>query len=258
MKEANVGSVMCSYNRVNGQYACENKHLLHGHPRSASGASRATCSPTTAPRTNTGSVARRTGSTSSRGRASPTARPVDTAAIAHRDRPGQADTSTSTCAASCARCSRSASSIARPTPTTTRRSTRKRTRDVAQASRRAAITLLQERRRRAAARGRQAARGSRVIGADADRFKTGGGSGDVDAARRRPRRARAIAAARGLGRAGDLRRRHRRRGARRPRRRAPTWRSSFAPTTRRGHRPAPASTCCDDAPSYSKRRQGRD
>jgi beta-glucosidase len=28
VKEANVGSVMCSYNRLNGQYACENKHLL--------------------------------------------------------------------------------------------------------------------------------------------------------------------------------------------------------------------------------------
>jgi beta-glucosidase len=28
VKEANVGSVMCSYPRVNGQYACENKHLL--------------------------------------------------------------------------------------------------------------------------------------------------------------------------------------------------------------------------------------
>ena len=28
VKEANVGSVMCSYNRVNGQYACENEHLL--------------------------------------------------------------------------------------------------------------------------------------------------------------------------------------------------------------------------------------
>jgi beta-glucosidase len=28
VKEAGVGSVMCSYPRVNGQYACENKHLL--------------------------------------------------------------------------------------------------------------------------------------------------------------------------------------------------------------------------------------
>jgi beta-glucosidase len=28
VKEANVGSVMCSYNRLNGQYACENTHLL--------------------------------------------------------------------------------------------------------------------------------------------------------------------------------------------------------------------------------------
>jgi beta-glucosidase len=28
VKEAKVGSVMCSYNRLNGQYACENKHLL--------------------------------------------------------------------------------------------------------------------------------------------------------------------------------------------------------------------------------------
>ena len=28
VKEANVGSVMCSYNKVNGQYACENEHLL--------------------------------------------------------------------------------------------------------------------------------------------------------------------------------------------------------------------------------------
>ena len=27
--KANVGSVMCSYNRVNGQYACENEHLLN-------------------------------------------------------------------------------------------------------------------------------------------------------------------------------------------------------------------------------------
>ena len=26
--EANVGSIMCSYNRLNGQYACENTHLL--------------------------------------------------------------------------------------------------------------------------------------------------------------------------------------------------------------------------------------
>jgi beta-glucosidase len=29
VKEANVGSVMCSYNRLNGQYACENEHLLN-------------------------------------------------------------------------------------------------------------------------------------------------------------------------------------------------------------------------------------
>src|SRR4051794_19822324 len=29
VKVANVGSVMCSYNKVNGQYACENKHLIH-------------------------------------------------------------------------------------------------------------------------------------------------------------------------------------------------------------------------------------
>ena len=28
VKEAGVGSVMCAYNRVNGQYACENAHLL--------------------------------------------------------------------------------------------------------------------------------------------------------------------------------------------------------------------------------------
>jgi beta-glucosidase len=28
VKEAKVGSVMCSYNKVGGQYACENKHLL--------------------------------------------------------------------------------------------------------------------------------------------------------------------------------------------------------------------------------------
>jgi beta-glucosidase len=28
VKEANVGSVMCAYPRVNGQYACENRHLL--------------------------------------------------------------------------------------------------------------------------------------------------------------------------------------------------------------------------------------
>src|SRR4051794_12875387 len=29
VKEANVGSVMCSYNRLNGQYACQNEHLLN-------------------------------------------------------------------------------------------------------------------------------------------------------------------------------------------------------------------------------------
>jgi beta-glucosidase len=29
VKEAKVGSVMCSYNRLNGQYACENEHLLN-------------------------------------------------------------------------------------------------------------------------------------------------------------------------------------------------------------------------------------
>src|SRR5437773_4422988 len=28
INEANVGSIMCSYNRLNGQYACENAHLL--------------------------------------------------------------------------------------------------------------------------------------------------------------------------------------------------------------------------------------
>src|SRR5947209_4761682 len=28
INEANVGSIMCSYNRLNGQYACENEHLL--------------------------------------------------------------------------------------------------------------------------------------------------------------------------------------------------------------------------------------
>src|SRR3954468_6855341 len=29
VKEAHVGSVMCSYNKLNGQYACENEHLLN-------------------------------------------------------------------------------------------------------------------------------------------------------------------------------------------------------------------------------------
>ena len=29
VKEAHVGSIMCSYNKLNGQYACENEHLLH-------------------------------------------------------------------------------------------------------------------------------------------------------------------------------------------------------------------------------------
>ncbi|MEA2480640.1 MAG: beta-glucosidase [Thermoleophilaceae bacterium] len=29
VKEGNVGSVMCSYNRLRGQYACENQHLLN-------------------------------------------------------------------------------------------------------------------------------------------------------------------------------------------------------------------------------------
>src|SRR3954447_24159228 len=29
VKEAGVGSVMCSYNRLNGQYACQNEHLLN-------------------------------------------------------------------------------------------------------------------------------------------------------------------------------------------------------------------------------------
>lgn len=29
VKEAGVGTVMCAYNRVNGQYACENEHLLN-------------------------------------------------------------------------------------------------------------------------------------------------------------------------------------------------------------------------------------
>ena len=29
VKEAHVGSVMCSYNRIDGQYGCENAHLLH-------------------------------------------------------------------------------------------------------------------------------------------------------------------------------------------------------------------------------------
>src|SRR6266581_2178064 len=28
VNDANVGSIMCSYNRLNGQYACENEHLL--------------------------------------------------------------------------------------------------------------------------------------------------------------------------------------------------------------------------------------
>ena len=29
VKDAHVGSVMCSYNKLNGSYACENEHLLH-------------------------------------------------------------------------------------------------------------------------------------------------------------------------------------------------------------------------------------
>jgi beta-glucosidase len=29
VKDAHVGTIMCSYNRVNGDYACENPHLLH-------------------------------------------------------------------------------------------------------------------------------------------------------------------------------------------------------------------------------------
>jgi beta-glucosidase len=29
VKDAHVGSIMCSYNKLNGQYACENQHLLH-------------------------------------------------------------------------------------------------------------------------------------------------------------------------------------------------------------------------------------
>src|SRR5438105_2148812 len=48
VKRAGVGTVMCSYNMLNGQYACENHHLLQ-EILEREWASRATCSPTTAP-----------------------------------------------------------------------------------------------------------------------------------------------------------------------------------------------------------------
>ena len=50
VKQANTGVLMCSYNKVNGVYACENPHTRCSRCWRASGDSRGSWSPTTAPR----------------------------------------------------------------------------------------------------------------------------------------------------------------------------------------------------------------
>ena len=113
MKEANVGSVMCSYNRAQRPVRVREPAPARGDPASASGASRASCSPTTArPRTPAHSLNNGLDFDPWPGVAySP---PLVNAALAA----GQAEHGARRRArarASCARCSPTASSTAPPT-----------------------------------------------------------------------------------------------------------------------------------------------
>ena len=125
VKEARVGSVMCSYNRLNGPHACENRPLLtrilrrdwgfKGFVLADYGASKHVG--TGLPR---GAGLRAVAVRGPRRRRELTPRGSERRwRPADRPRPR----STGRCAASCARCSPTGSSTARPTPTTTRAST---------------------------------------------------------------------------------------------------------------------------------------
>ena len=68
-RKGSAGSVMCSYNRLNGPHACENRRLLTDVLRKRLGLQAASCWPTTAP-PSTWAAACAPGSTSSRSRTS--------------------------------------------------------------------------------------------------------------------------------------------------------------------------------------------
>ena len=177
VKEGGAGSVMCSYPRVNGQYACENSHLLEdvlkrdwdfkGFVLTDYGAAK-----NTVDSLNNGLdldiwPARRLPAAARRTRRCASGQVV------------RGRRSTSTCAASCARCSRSGSSTATPTPTTRRRSTRTPTTRRPPTLEQQGIVLLKNERLAAAARRRQIGKVA-LIGPEADAIKDGGGSSAID------------------------------------------------------------------------------
>ena len=227
VKQAHAGTVMCSYNKVNGTYACENDHLIQQILEQEWGfkGMRARRLRRRARRRRV--AARRAGLRAVAGHR-PTG-PLQVAPRARRRARAPSRRSTSTCAATCARCSPSASSTAPPTPTTTRRSPRPRTRRPRRRSR--------SRRSRCWRTGDGRCRWARrlktiaVIGAAADDVHDRRRVGQRQAVRV-PRPARRRSGRAPEGATGRLRRRQRRRARRRASRRPPTSRSCSPPTTR--------------------------
>ncbi len=133
VKEGHVGTVMCSYNKLRGVYACQNRHLLEDILRKEWGFKGFTIADYGANH-DTATALRE------RPRLRAVARPGLRAGRRHAARAHRADPagarSTSTSTGSCARCSPTASSTAPPTATTTARSPRPRTRRPRRRSRR--------------------------------------------------------------------------------------------------------------------------
>ena len=71
IREGGADSVMCAYNRVDGQPACASPRLLGGHPAQASGASTGTWCPTAARSAISISITRSAPDAAGRGRAQP-------------------------------------------------------------------------------------------------------------------------------------------------------------------------------------------
>ncbi len=154
VKEANVGSVMCSYNRINGPYACENPRMLEEILRREWGFKGYVLADYGAAKDTRESLQRRAGLRPWPGIAYSPAL-VNAALAARRARVGARRARGPR---SCARCSPTGSSTAPPTRTTGARSTEGHAR-ARSGSTSAGIMLLKNERRRAAAR--RAARCSR-------------------------------------------------------------------------------------------------
>ena len=174
VRDAGVGTVMCSYNKLGGTYACENPGPADRRPRRA-GASRGSCWPTTA-RSTASPRPSAPAWPSSRG---PARRSPRRSAGGHRR--GRADPGPGRRARSGGCCGRSS-----PSGSSTAQAFRD---DDAQIPRRAhartarrlaeqATTLLVNRRGTLPLRAGRL-RSIAVLGAGSDRFVTGGGSGNV-------------------------------------------------------------------------------